>query len=80
MSGRRLIIGDIHARYERLRGALEKASFNPEKDILYSPETSGGLLISLAEKDAELFIKRMNDKAWIIGEVKGKRDKLIYVD
>ena len=51
-----------------------------EKDILYSPETSGGLLISLAEKDAELFIKRMNDKAWIIGEVKGKRDKLIYVD
>lgn len=36
MSGRRLIIGDIHARYERLRGALEKASFSPEKDILYS--------------------------------------------
>ena len=33
---RRLIIGDIHARYGMLRNVLYKAGFDPEKDILYS--------------------------------------------
>ena len=33
---RRLIIGDIHAHYDMLRAVLEKASFDPGKDILYS--------------------------------------------
>ena len=33
---RRLIIGDIHARYEALRTVLEMASFDPDEDILYS--------------------------------------------
>lgn len=33
---RRLIIGDIHARYTLLRDVLDKAGFNPDEDILYS--------------------------------------------
>ena len=33
---RHLIVGDIHGQYERLREALDKASFNPDDDILYS--------------------------------------------
>ena len=33
---RHLIAGDIHGQYERLREALDKASFNPDTDILYS--------------------------------------------
>ena len=33
---RRLIVGDIHARYEALRTVLEMASFDPDEDILYS--------------------------------------------
>lgn len=36
MPMRRLIIGDIHARYEALRTVLEMASFDPDEDILYS--------------------------------------------
>ena len=35
-TGRRLIVGDIHARYTMLREALDKASFDPDNDILYS--------------------------------------------
>lgn len=33
---RHLIAGDIHGQYESLREALDKASFNPDTDILYS--------------------------------------------
>ena len=34
--GRNLIIGDIHSRYEKLTAVLEKASYAPDSDILYS--------------------------------------------
>lgn len=34
--GRNLIIGDVHGRYDRLMDVLEKGSFNPETDNLYS--------------------------------------------
>lgn len=36
MMGRNLIIGDIHSRYEKLMAVLDKASFDPSLDILYS--------------------------------------------
>ena len=36
MMRRRLIVGDIHSCYGKLISALEKASFDPECDILYS--------------------------------------------
>ena len=34
--GRNLIIGDIHASYDKLASVLEKASYNPDADRLYS--------------------------------------------
>lgn len=34
--GRRLIIGDMHARYDAMRKALDKAGFDPQDDVLYS--------------------------------------------
>ena len=34
--GRNLIIGDIHSRYEKMMTVLEKASYDPDSDILYS--------------------------------------------
>lgn len=33
---RRLVVGDIHGYYDKLRNALDKASFDPDKDTLYS--------------------------------------------
>ena len=33
---RRLIVGDIHAHYDMLMKVLDKASFDPSSDILYS--------------------------------------------
>ena len=33
---RRLIVGDIHSRYEKLIAVLDMASYNPESDILFS--------------------------------------------
>lgn len=42
-------------------------------DLMFDPQTSGGLLISLEKKQAEKFVEKMeanNQKAWIIGEIK----------
>jgi len=45
-------------------------------DVLFDPQTSGGLLISLPLKEAEVLVKRMNDEgideASVIGEVAAK--------
>ena len=40
------------------------------KDICFLPETSGGLLLSLPEKDAQSFISSFGEPARIIGRVK----------
>lgn len=52
------------------------------KDILLDPQTSGGLLISLPEKDAKEFISRMEQYSpWssIIGQVTDKQEKPLLI-
>ena len=51
-------------------------------DILYDPETSGGLLVSLPEDQAEIFLENLKDfhlPHGIVGRVKEKKDKYIIV-
>lgn len=52
------------------------------EDILYDPETSGGLLISLPEDQAELLLENLKDSKLpygIVGRVVEKQDKYIIV-
>ncbi len=53
------------------------------EDILYDPQTSGGLLVSVSEENAEKLVSSMlkngSLEAKIIGTVKEKSDKFIYV-
>jgi len=54
------------------------------RDILFDPQTSGGLLISLAPKAAQLLLDRLHDagvpEACIIGEVTSSATPMIYVE
>ena len=51
-----------------------------EEDILFDPQTSGGLLLALSAEDADEFLKRMRGTpAAIVGEVSEPDDKLIKV-
>ena len=43
-----------------------------QRDVLFSPETSGGLLLSLPRRDAEEYLSRIGGNAWIIGEISEK--------
>ncbi len=52
------------------------------KDLLLDPQTSGGLLISMPEKDALEYVSRMelhNPWTKIIGEVTSKKDSSIII-
>lgn len=52
------------------------------EDILYDPETSGGLLISLPKDQAELLLENLKDSKLpygIVGRVTEKQDKYIIV-
>lgn len=49
----------------------------------FSPETSGGLLISLSSIDADKLVKEMidnNEYAWIVGDVKESNDKNVIFE
>ena len=52
------------------------------EDILYDPQTSGGLLIAVAEKDAKKLLQQLQDTietAAVIGVVKQQQEKTIYI-
>lgn len=69
----RAYIGD-NARFETEDSVLE--------DILYDPQTSGGLLASLKADQAEILLKNLegsNLPYGIVGRVKEKEDKYIIV-
>ena len=53
-------------------------------DLLYDPQTSGGLLFSVSADDAQALVEslenaQMDTKMSVIGTVKDKMEKLIYV-
>lgn len=52
------------------------------EDILFDPQTSGGLLVSLSKEEGLKLMKEFEEKnipAWIIGEAIEKEDKYIVV-
>ena len=70
-----IIPGGLNRNRKFRMNMIEAGSDCPEwiVDVLFDPQTSGGLLISLPLKEAENLVKRMNDEgikdAAIIGEV-----------
>jgi len=53
----------------RIDPALDRAAV----DLMFDPQTSGGLLISLDKNQARAFVEKMKtigQEAWIIGEIK----------
>lgn len=54
-----------------------------KRDILFDPQTSGGLLLAVKEKDACKLLeelKSIKTECSIVGEITSKRDYYIYVD
>lgn len=52
------------------------------EDILFDPQTSGGLLVSLSKEESLKLMKEFEEKnipAWVIGEAIEKEDKYIVV-
>jgi selenide,water dikinase len=57
---------------------------DPEFNILFDPQTSGGLIFALSESDAQMFLKELNDSSypyegWQIGYVSEKQGNTIKV-
>ena len=76
--------GGLKSNRSFAEGCVEYADDVPEdvRTLLYDPQTAGGLLISLAEADAERLVAQLGDarvNAVEIGEVVGKQKPLITV-
>jgi selenide,water dikinase len=55
----------------------DKVTFEDEipleiQDLLFDPQTSGGLILSLSDAEAKTYIERMKGDAFIIGKVMEK--------
>lgn len=66
----RVYVGDTVKFVENISGEMQSA--------LFDPQTAGGLLISLSEKNVEKFLSEISD-AVVIGRVTGRGEKLIEV-
>ena len=54
-----------------------------EQDVLYDPQTAGGLLISVAEKDAKALLQRLGDvlpKPRLVGRVEARGKTALIVE
>ena len=52
-------------------------------DVLYDPQTSGGLLIAVAEKDAAALVQNLRDAipcAAVVGYVTARQEKAICIE
>ncbi len=73
--------GQKNRKYLGEKVVLEDIDF-PMEEILYDPQTSGGLLISVASKDAEKLLEDLGEldiKSSIVGEVVNKKNYRIKV-
>lgn len=59
--------------------SFDKSIQNAFADILYDPQTSGGLLLSLSENDAKEYVKQVENSK-IIGKVENNKGILISVE
>ena len=71
-------------RYTNEDYLCDKVMFAPQvekvyKDLLFSPETSGGLLLAMPEKDAALFIDEFGEPARVIGHIERKSGSRVIV-
>ena len=81
-----MIPGGLHRNREFRLNMVEIAKEVPDylADILFDPQTSGGLLISVSEQKAPVLLERMHqegiEEAVVIGEVVAKPQGKIIVD
>jgi selenide,water dikinase len=81
-----MIPGGLHRNREFRLNMVEIAREVPDylADILFDPQTSGGLLISVSEQKAPVLLERMHqegiEEAVVIGEVVAKPQGKIIVD
>jgi len=81
-----MIPGGLHRNREFRLNMVEIAKEVPDylADILFDPQTSGGLLISVSEQKAPVLLERMHqegiEEAVVIGEVVAKPQVKIIVD
>ena len=71
--------GQRNRKHMKEKVEVDKISF-PMQELMFDPQTSGGLLLSVAEADAKHLLKRIKQtepNAKIIGHVVEKGDKLI---
>ena len=71
-------------RYTNEDYLCDKVMFAPQvekvyKDLLFSPETSGGLLLAMPEKDAARFIDEFGEPARVIGHIERKSGSRVAV-
>lgn len=74
----------MYHNQEYLQGKYKvtKEISEPFLDLLFDPQTSGGLLLSMPEQDAKQYISRMEEYApctAIIGDVRKKEDTSILI-
>lgn len=79
-----IIPGGAYRNRDYLKDSIEISNEAKREivDILFDPQTSGGLLIAISEKDADTLLKRLEDageSGVVIGQFKQKSSHAVYV-
>jgi selenide,water dikinase len=66
-----LIPGGMYNNRDFIQGSVsfEEGIRLEIQDLLFDPQTSGGLLLAMSPSDAKAYIESMNNKAWEIGYI-----------
>lgn len=79
-----IIPAGAYSNMEHTLRDIEIANDVPQElaDVLFDPQTSGGLLIAIAEAKGKELLQRLNERgetAAVVGQVRAKQQKYIYV-